>query len=297
MELRLIESFLTIVQEGTILAAAQKLNIAQPSLSVQMKKLEEELGVQLFQRGKRRITLTEAGLAFRKRGQEILNLVSIAEEETASIAHNISTIIRVGAAKSQALDYLAIAMKRVRDVFPKTRYEIISDDSRELLLSLHHDLLDIALVFTSSFDPNENDSITSPALDVLGLYMRKDDPLAKYESIPDEKLKGMPLIISRLNVPQHFGIDPQIIQEMIPVVSFNLMYNTDSMIRQGIGYGLSVENLIDTSSDSVLTFRPLEPLRKTSGHFVWKREGKKSQPLIMLIDELRKLIQQADQTS
>ena len=78
MELRILRYFLAVCQEKNISKAAESLHIAQPSLSTQMKDLERELGVTLFIRGHRQITLTEAGYYLRDRAQEMLDM----EEQT-----------------------------------------------------------------------------------------------------------------------------------------------------------------------------------------------------------------------
>ena len=79
MEIRTLQYFLTIAREESISGAAEYLHVTQPTLSRQMKELEEELGKQLFIRGKRRITLTDEGMILRKRAEEILGLVERAE--------------------------------------------------------------------------------------------------------------------------------------------------------------------------------------------------------------------------
>lgn len=73
MELRVLNYFLTVARERTISKAAEVLHLSQPTLSKQLKDLEEELGVQLFIRGNREISLTEDGVYLQNRGKEILS--------------------------------------------------------------------------------------------------------------------------------------------------------------------------------------------------------------------------------
>ena len=82
MELRVLQYFLAVAREQNISAAAQSLHLTQPTLSRQLKELEEELGKQLMIRGNRKITLTEDGMLLRKRAEEILDLVGRTEKET-----------------------------------------------------------------------------------------------------------------------------------------------------------------------------------------------------------------------
>ena len=83
MELRLLRYFLAVAREENITRAAESLHITQPSLSKQLMELEQELGKQLFIRGKRKITLTEEGVLLRKRADEILMLCEKTRREIA----------------------------------------------------------------------------------------------------------------------------------------------------------------------------------------------------------------------
>ena len=86
MELRQLEYFVTVVQQGSILQAANTLNLSQPPLSVAMKQLEQELGTPLFYRGPRRIQLTAAGERFYQRAQDILALSEDTRREISAYA-------------------------------------------------------------------------------------------------------------------------------------------------------------------------------------------------------------------
>lgn len=81
MELRVLQYFLTVAQEEGINRAADVLHITQPALSRQLSQLEEEVGVKLFHRGARKITLTNEGILLKRRAEEILALVDKTEKE------------------------------------------------------------------------------------------------------------------------------------------------------------------------------------------------------------------------
>lgn len=81
MEIRVLQYFLAIAREESISAAAKSLHLSQPSLSRQIKDLENELGTILFERGSRKITLTEDGLLLKKRAEDIINLVNKTESD------------------------------------------------------------------------------------------------------------------------------------------------------------------------------------------------------------------------
>lgn len=84
MELRVLRYFLSVAREQSITAAAETLHITQPTLSKQLRELEEELGKKLFTRGNRKITLTEEGMFLRKRAQEIVELADKTEADFAA---------------------------------------------------------------------------------------------------------------------------------------------------------------------------------------------------------------------
>lgn len=81
MELRVLRYFLTVVNEESITKAADTLHITQPTLSRQLAQMEDEIGVKLFDRGSRKITLTNEGILLRRRAEEILQLVDKTEKE------------------------------------------------------------------------------------------------------------------------------------------------------------------------------------------------------------------------
>ena len=96
MELRVLQYFLAVAREQNISAAAQSLHLTQPTLSRQLKELEEELGKQLMIRGNRAITLTEEGMLLRRRAEEILELVERTEQEVMQSDDSVSGNIYIG---------------------------------------------------------------------------------------------------------------------------------------------------------------------------------------------------------
>ena len=96
MEIKDMRAFYAIVEEGNISHAAQRLDIAQPALSRQMKRLETSLGVQLFERGSRRIRLTDAGRVLYSRVEHILGMVDGTVREITEIGSGIAGSIQLG---------------------------------------------------------------------------------------------------------------------------------------------------------------------------------------------------------
>ena len=148
MDIRTMQYYLAVVREGTISAAAEALHVAQPSLSRQMKELEEELGAPLFERGNRKITLTEEGMILRKRAEEMVRLMQMTEEEISQVKNHISGSVRIGAGESISFHYLSRAAARLFEEHPDIRFHITSGDTQDLMDELNNGLIDFAVIFT-----------------------------------------------------------------------------------------------------------------------------------------------------
>ena len=103
--------------------------------------------------------------------------------------------------------------------------------------------------------------------------MRKDSPLAALESIRAEDLLGKPLLLSRQamgkdSLSAWFGMD---YTDLDIVATYNLLYNASLMVEEGLGYAVTLDRLVNTTGDSPLCFRPLEPRLEIGLYVVWKK--------------------------
>lgn len=128
MELRVLQYFLAVTREQSILGAAESLHLSQPTLSRQLKDMEEELGKQLFIRSNRKITLTEEGMILRKRAEEIMELVRKTEDEIAMSDQVIAGDIHIGAGETEGIRFLAKAAQSLRAEYPLIHFHIVSGD-------------------------------------------------------------------------------------------------------------------------------------------------------------------------
>ena len=168
MDIRTMQYYLAVVREGTISAAAQALHIAQPSLSRQMKELEDELGAPLFVRGNRKITLTEEGMVLRKRAEEMIRLMQMTKEEISQIRNHVSGSVRIGAGEARSFHYLSRTAAIIAKEHPDIRFHITSGDTQDLMDELENGLIDFAVIFTD-FDHMRYQSVELPAEDSFGL--------------------------------------------------------------------------------------------------------------------------------
>ena len=106
MEIRVLRYFLAVVREESITHAAEMLHITQPTLSRQLSQLEEDIGVKLFDRGSRKITLTNEGLLLRRRAEEILQLVDKTEEELQEKEEQVEGKVTLGCGEIASVQLL-----------------------------------------------------------------------------------------------------------------------------------------------------------------------------------------------
>jgi DNA-binding transcriptional LysR family regulator len=287
VEIRVLQYFLAVAREQSISAAAQSLHLSQPTLSTQLKALEQELGHQLLIRGtkgSRKVTLTEEGMILRKRAEEILTLVDKAQEE---IAHGDGVVegeVSIGAGETDTVRLFARAVESLRRQHPGIRLRISSGNSIYVLEQLDKGLIDFGLLF-GEVDPHKYQSLTLPTRDVWGVLMRRDSPLADKESISPQDLWDKPLILSHQRgggVFQWLGREPSQLQV---VATYNLVYNASLLVDEGLGYALCFDKLINTQGSS-LVFRPLEPPMWAEAHVVWKKYQVFSKAARLFLEEL-----------
>ncbi len=289
MDIRTMQYYLAVVREGTISAAAKALHVSQPSLSRQMKELEEELGAALFVRGNRKITLTEEGMVLRKRAEEMVHLMKMAEDEISQIKNHISGSVRIGAGESWSFHYLSRTAASLAAEHPDIRFHITSGDTQDLMDELDNGLIDFAVIFTD-VDHTLYQSIELPAKDSFGLLMPKDCPLAQKEEIRLSDLKGLPVIVSRAAAPYFAG--SQEMSSLNVIATYNLVYNASLLVEDGLGYAICFDKLINTSGDSPLCLRPIIPPIKNAGYLIWKKYQIFTPAVQMFIDRIRDMISQ-----
>ena len=145
MELRVLQYFLAIAREESISRAAEYLHITQPTLSRQIKELEDELGRRLFVRGSRKITLTEEGMLLRKRAEEITALLDKTESEITAAGEAVSGDVFIGCAETDRMRFLLREMKRMGGDYPGVRFHLFSGHEEAVAERLDKGLIDFAL--------------------------------------------------------------------------------------------------------------------------------------------------------
>ncbi|WP_107994720.1 LysR family transcriptional regulator [Trichococcus paludicola] len=288
MELRVMHYFLTVVYEENITSAAEKLHITQPTLSRQMMQLEEELGVQLFRRGKRKIALTSEGLLLKRRAEEILDLTNRTEKELKQQKPLMNGEIAIGGGETQFMRLLAEHIKRFSLDYPQVTYKFYSADADEIKDRANKGLLDICLL-TEPVDVEKFDFLRIPQKEKWGVLMRKDSPLAQNAEINPDDLLPYPILVAGRSIVRNelvnwFG---DVFDRMNIIGSYNLIYNAALMVEADLGYALCLEKLIPDSEDGPLCFRLLDPVLETGVVIVWKKYQTFPPVVAKFIEELK----------
>ena len=272
MDIRVLRYFLTVAQEESITKAADVLHTSQPNLSRQLNDLEAEVGKKLFERGSRKISLTKEGMFLYKRAKEIVELLERTEADLGLFDEIPSGDVHIGAAETHAMRLIAHAIQALRKRYPQIIYHFFSGSTVEVKEQLDKGIFDFG-IFVEQIDPQKYDHYRLPVNDTWGVIMRKDSPLAKLDSINPKDLRDKPLLCSQQMldanyIAQWIGDD---IKNLNIVATFNLITTPAMLVEEGIGYTFTFDKLVNTSGDSNLCFRPLEPKFETGLYLVWKK--------------------------
>ncbi|MEI5992097.1 LysR family transcriptional regulator [Enterococcus termitis] len=271
MELRVLTYFLAVAREKTISKAAEVLHLSQPTLSKQLKELEDELGVTLFTRGNRSITLTEDGIYLMNRGKEILSLV---ESTTTNLGKNevISGEITIGGGETQAFEFVGRILHELRDHYPEVNLHLYSGNADDVLEKIDKGLVDFGLVI----DPVEKQKyeyIRLPLIDSWGILVNTSHPLASQKTVQPEDIQHTPLLISNQSfvdnqLSEWFGGN---IEHLNVVGTYNLLYNASLLAKKGVASVLCIDGIVNTSNTN-LTFVPFFPPLTANINIVWKKD-------------------------
>ncbi len=272
MELRTLHYFTVVAQELNITRAAEKLNMSQPPLSNQIKALEEELGVQLFIRGKRHLELTEEGGLLLRRAVQIQELADKTRQEIASLREGMTGVIYLSMVEGRAPFLAARWIAGFREEFPLVRYNLWNGSSDDVLDRLHKGLADLAVI-AAPYDTEHLEGFPVGREPWIAM-LHPDHPLAQPigDTIPLSSLAGEPLIVpsrkSRVDAIRRWfgevGAEPHILCEMS-----NYM-DAAALTSQGVGISIFPQT-VDVSNGLVVSKVVIQPSRQVEYILVWNR--------------------------
>ena len=288
MELRLLRYFLTVAKEQSFTKAAEQLHITQPTLSRQMAAFEEDLGITLFIRSGKKISLTDEGILLKRRALEILNLEERTLEELKGKEEVVEGTITIGCGEFAAVETLAKICKTYKEKYPLVQIVLHTATADAVYEMMNKGLVDIAL-FMEPVDTEGLDYIRITDCDHWCVGMRPDDPLAEKEFIKKEDLIGKPLILpERMNVQSElanwFGKD---FSKLQIAFTSNLGTNAGVMAANGLGYPISIEGAATKYwREDILVQRRISPEITTSTVIAWRRNIPYSLAVRKMIEEI-----------
>ena len=295
MDIRVLRYFLAVAREQSFSVAAERLYLSQPTLSRQLKELEDELGKPLLVRSSKGVTLTEEGMILRARAEEIISLFDKAEQEVRQSGEQVTGMVHIGAGETYTVKLIADTAQHLHEDYPDIQYSLYSADGSDVIEKLDKGLLDFGIVF-QNVDASKYNTIELPLKDTFGVLMRRDDPLADNgkETITLSELRGKPLIIPRQ--PNHnlmfletIGIDEGTVRV---AAQYNLLYNGSVMASEGMGYCICIDKLINVTGSSNMCFKPFSPPIEAICSFIWKRNAVFSKAAEKFLEQFIKDIRQ-----
>ena len=289
MELRVLRYFAETAKEGSMTNAALKLHVTQPTLSKQIKDLEDELGQKLFVRGNYKLRMTAEGEILYKRAVDILDMVDMTVSEFSSMKDFNGGNLYLGCAESEGIALLAKAAKQLLEEYGNLYFHLYSGNAETVCQRLDKGLLDFAFV-VQNIDLSKYEYLDLPVADKWGLIMRKDSPMVSKTSVTVEELTGLPLIVSRQGPTSEM---PQWLKKNYSklniAATYDLIFNASVLVKEGLGYALGFDRLVNTGADSVLCFRPIEPEITSPMRMIWRKEQKFSKAAGIFLGKVTEL--------
>ncbi|MCI1901573.1 MAG: LysR family transcriptional regulator [Bifidobacteriaceae bacterium] len=289
MELRVLRYFLAVVDEQNISHAAEKLYVSQPTISRQLRELEDELGVTLFERGSRTIDLTTAGEYFVNQARQI---VALADKTVANVqrTQEISGSIVIGSAEAPMMATVAAAIGRLRENAPKVSANIYSTDANDVHMRMKTGLFDFGVVMEPT-GKSDYHFINLPGTTGWGVLVRRDSPLGRRASVTVKDLRDQQVITPQ----QHGSID--ILTDWLGssenrldiVATYNLLYNASIMVTAGVGIALCLDGIINTANTD-LRFVPLAPRLEGHASLIWPKTGQMSPAAVAFLEVMQEIL-------
>lgn len=281
MELRTLEYFMAIQREGNMLKAAKAIHLTQPTLSRQIKDLENELGITLIERSGRNTKLTEEGELFSERVENILDLINKAKKEVLFNTNDIRGEINIGAAEDSSVKNLFFVLQKLQNDYKNITFNISSGDQDDIYRDLDSGIIDFGVVF-DKVDLSKYYSKNIKTNTKWGLLFKKNKKYSNLKSISNKILSSLPLIVSR----QMKNYNAFNLQNLNIIGTYNLLYNASLMAEIGMGYVLCLSDIINTTGKSNLSFIPLVNQPKFYLNIIWKKQSIYSKPVLKLIEYL-----------
>jgi DNA-binding transcriptional LysR family regulator len=295
MDLRQLRYFLAVAEEGQITRAARKLNMEQPPLSRQIRMMEEELGVALFDRSGRRMTLTPAGERLRSRAEQLLRQFGEIVTEVKELNEGISGTLSIGAVVS-CVSLLPPRIRRFREAYPGVTFKITEGDHELLGDRLSRRLVEL-VVARLPFEAPDVESgyeifpLPSEPFEAVIPEVWLPDPVP--DAIRMSDLAGRPFLTLRtertkamhegiVSECRRHGFEPRIIAECSSVAVIS------SLLSAGLGVALLPRSVVSASPPAgTRALRIADSSLSSEVGILWLKDRYLSRSARLFIDSFR----------
>lgn len=286
MDLRQLKYFVCVARLGSVTRAAEQCFVAQPAMSVAIQNLEEELGIKLFERSHKRVTLSPTGAVFLQRAEDILRRVDDSVKEMADYRDIQRGVIRIGISPMLGALLFPYILSKFHAEHPLLELIVVEEGALTLKSLLEKGELDVGIMVASE---------KSPQLDMLSIVkseilacMAPGNPLVARDRIAIPRLRDQRLIlfkedtVSRRLVLQEFAR-----HELVPdiVFSSNQIVTILRLIELGVGIGFLLKPLVQ-GHPGIVCRRLARPLYLEAA-VVWNRNRYVASPTQAFIDAIR----------
>ena len=268
MDVRVLNYFLMAAREENITRAAQLLHITQPTLSRQLQQLEQELDVKLFRRSNHNIYLTNEGMLFRRRAQELVDLAEKAKKELSQSEEVLTGEISIGCGELRSMEELSQIMDAFHRLHPQVRFHLHSGYNSDVKEWLEQGTLDMGLR-VEPVDISRYEFLRMSQKEEWGVLVRADSSFAARDAICPGDLVGVPLVTTRDSAihGELASWSGDYARQMTPLVTYNLLYNAAEAVRQGMGAAVCIG--LNCTYDG-LVFVPMRPKLELGSVLAWK---------------------------
>lgn len=272
MELKELSNFLKIAEYENITKAAQDLHVAQPHLTRQIQNLEQELGVSLFIREKKRLHITDEGLFLKQQAEQILGLAQKTKEQIAEMESGISGTLYIGSIETVGTIYLPQWISGFKNCYPKIRYNLWSGNSTDVIERLERGLIDLALV-RAPFDNDKFDSF--PVLNEKWIVlMNREHPAANNgrADVTLEELAKEELLVPTQRIGEvsdwfkNKGLQSNII------CGFSPLMNAIVMAQNNLGIAILPESCKEMLFTDQVISKDLSENMMSTVSFIWRKQ-------------------------
>lgn len=260
LKLDQLQTFLDVIELGTFTAAADRIGISQPAVSLQVKQLEGKLGVRLIERVGKTVRPTQAGLALIDHGRRIGGDVETAMAEMAGFSTDAPGRVRLGTGATACIHLLPPVFRQLKERFPTLQITVKTGDTRDILKEVNDNTLDIALVTLPV--TGRMFSIT-PVLGDEFVFVSPADARPSGSHVSADDLTNLPLILYEAGGHTRTLVDSWLASAGVsisPLMDLGSVEAIKGLVSAGLGNAILPKSGVGSKPEQLgLSIRSLSP--------------------------------------